>query len=234
MRSAGGGADGLRHRIGQHTPKLFLGNLVRMQLSTEWHDDGLDGLPWFVDLPIQRPDLYDTVILENTKVYASYTKIGNNWIGGLFTRRALTPGETIARYEGKLLTNAEADASASEYLMTAVDMRDRRKRVVIDGHPKYNNLAGYANYASDRVANVEFEDRGKTKGASSTSKRTNIVLQAKHHIPVVRELRVDYDMGAVARPFRQQMIAQGVSAADLDSPEYKRVTWRYPRTILIE
>ena len=105
---------------------------------------------------------------------------------------------------------------------------------MIDGHPKYNNLAGYANYASDRVANVEFEDRGKTKGASSTSKRTNIVLQAKHHIPAGRELRVDYDMGAVARPFRQQMIAQGVAAADLDSPEYKRVTWRYPRTILIE
>eukprot|EP00966_Prymnesium_polylepis_P044375 1028250-Prymnesium_polylepis.1 len=109
--------------------------------SRVWHDDGLDGMPWFVDLPVQRPDLYNTVILENTNAYASFTKIGKNLIGAFFTRRALTPGETIARYEGKILTEEEADASASEYLMTAVDLRD--------GHPKYNNLAGYANYASN-------------------------------------------------------------------------------------
>ena len=197
----------------------------------EWHDDGLGG-PWFVDVPEQRPSMYDVVLLENAKVYASYTKTGDRWIGGLFTRRALKPGETIARYEGKLLTNTEADASASEYLMTAVDLRDRRKRIVIDGHPKFNNLAGYANYASDRVANTEFEDRGKTRGSSS--RRTDIVLQAKHHIPAGRELRVDYDMGAVNRPFRQQMIEQGVHVADLDSPEYKRITWVYPRVIQID
>jgi hypothetical protein len=199
-----------------------------------WHDDGLDGHAWFVNLPVQRPPLYDTVILENAKAYASYTKIGGHWLGGLFTRKALTPGETIARYDGKLLTNTEADASASEYLMTAVDLKDRRKRIVIDGHPKYNNLAGYANYASDRVANVEFEDRGRTKGASSATRRTDIVLKAKHHVPAGRELRVDYDMGVADRPFRTQMIAQGVAVADLDSSDYKRVQWVYPKVILVE
>ena len=203
-------------------------------ISRIWHDNGLDGMPWFEDIPIPRPDPYDTVILENPKAYASYTKIGEFWMGGLFTRKALRPGEVIGRYEGKILTPQEADDSTSHYLMTAVDLRDRRRRVVIDGHPKYNNLVGYANYASNPVANAVFEDRGRTKGASSSSRLTDIVLKSKHHIPTGRELRVDYDMGAVNRPFRKQMLSQGVAVTDLDSSEYKRVTWRYPKVILVE
>eukprot|EP00966_Prymnesium_polylepis_P066343 1540135-Prymnesium_polylepis.1 len=45
--------------------------------------------------------------------------------------------------------------------MTAIDVQDRRRRVVIDGHPNFGNLVGFANYAAHRVANAVFEDQGK-------------------------------------------------------------------------
>ena len=81
--------------------------------------------------------------------------------GGLFTKCALAPGGVISKYDGPLLTEAEADVSSSEYLMTAWSVQDKRRRLVIDGHPRCGNLAGFANYAANRVANADFEDRGK-------------------------------------------------------------------------
>ena len=81
----------------------------------------------------------------------------------------------IAKYEGALLTQEEADESSSEYLMTAVSVQDKRRRVVIDGHPKFGNLAGFANYAANRVANADFEDRGKATAPRGPSCRTNVV-----------------------------------------------------------
>ena len=86
--------------------------------------------------------------------------------GGLFTKCALAPGGVISKYDGPLLTEAEADVSLSEYLMTAWSVQDKRRRVVIDGHPKFGNLAGFANYAANQVANADFEDRGKRRRAA--------------------------------------------------------------------
>ena len=61
------------------------------------------------------------------------------------------------------LSDDEAEASVSEYLMKAIDVHDRRRRVVFDDHPKFNNLAGFANYAAHGVANAVFEDQGKVR-----------------------------------------------------------------------
>ena len=77
----------------------------------------------------ERPDGLDVVLGENEVAYASYTDIGGVWLGGLFAKRALEPGEVIAAYVGALLTAEEADESSSEYLMTAVEVHDKRRLV---------------------------------------------------------------------------------------------------------
>ena len=133
---------------------------------------------------------------------------------GEISDRPLAPGDVIAKYDGPLLTEAEADVSSSEYLMTAWSVQDKRRRLVIDGHPKFGNLAGFANYAANQVANADFEDRGK-RTARGGAGSTNVVLKAKGHISAGREIRVDYDMittldYTVGRPFRTQMIKRGV------------------------
>eukprot|EP00966_Prymnesium_polylepis_P035812 831562-Prymnesium_polylepis.1 len=54
--------------------------------------------------------------------------------------------------------------------MAAVSVQDKRRRVMIDGHPKFGNLAGFANYAANRVANADFEDRGKATAPRGPSR----------------------------------------------------------------
>ena len=152
--------------------------------------------------------------------------------GGLFTKCALAPGGVISKYDGPLLTEAEADVSLSEYLMTAWSVQDKRRRVVIDGHPKFGNLAGFANYAANQVANADFEDRGK-RTARGGAGSTNVVLKAKGHISAGQEIRVDYDMITtmdynVGRPFRTQMIKRGVPEGELDGSGYTQVCWSDP------
>eukprot|EP00966_Prymnesium_polylepis_P077603 1797837-Prymnesium_polylepis.1 len=90
--------------------------------------------------------------------------------------------------------------------MTAIDVQDRRRRVVFDGHPKFNNLAGFANYAAHRVANAVFEDQGKVIRPRSATCRTDVVLKAWARITAGQEIRVDNDMGVAGKPFRAQML----------------------------
>jgi hypothetical protein len=75
--------------------------------------------------------------------------------------------------------------------------------VVIDGRPKFNNLAGFANYAAHRVANAVFEDQGKVTRPRSATCRTDVVLKAWARIAAGQEIRVDYDMGVAGKPFRE-------------------------------
>ena len=175
-----------------------------------------------------RPAQHDVVLNENEVAYASRTDVGGVWLGGLFAKHDLAPGEIIAKYEGAMLTSEEADASTSEYLMTAVDVCDRRRRIVIDGHPQFGNLAGYANYAANKVANAVFEDQGWVKRPRGAECRTDVVLKAKVQVAAGQEIRVDYDMGVVSRPFRQQMIRRGVAESELDGPGYLARRWAYP------
>ena len=78
------------------------------------------------------------------------------------------------------------------------------------------------------VANANFEDRGRATARSDGALRTNVVLQAKVRVEAGREIRVDYDMGVVGRPFRAQMIKRGVAESELDGAGYAEVLWARP------
>eukprot|EP00966_Prymnesium_polylepis_P161891 3741809-Prymnesium_polylepis.2 len=43
-----------------------------------------------------RPGKFDIVLVENEMDCASHTKSGGKWLGGLFAKRALEPGDVIA------------------------------------------------------------------------------------------------------------------------------------------
>ena len=98
--------------------------------------------------------------------------------------------------------------------------------MVLDGDPDVGyNLAGYANYVAARQANGMFEDRAK-EFRRSAEHRTYVVLLAAEDIEAGTEIRVDYDMGCSTHPFRDQMLAAGMT--DLDSSAYKDTRWVYP------
>eukprot|EP00966_Prymnesium_polylepis_P089739 2077967-Prymnesium_polylepis.1 len=137
----------------------------------------------------RRPAQWDVVLGQNDEVYASYTNIGGQWLGGLFARRDLAPNDVIAKYKGALLSSGEARVSGSEYLMTAIDVQDWRRRVGIDGHPKFGGLAGFASYAAHRVANAVFEDQRKAARQRGDACRTSVVLKAWVHIAAGQEIR---------------------------------------------
>ena len=169
---------------------------------------------------------YDLVIAQNERVYASYSKVGGSWMRALFTKVQVRKGDVLAQYEGLQLTKGQAKASQSEYLMTARDTSNLSKRVILDGDPDAGyNLAGYANYVAMRQANGMFEDRAR-EVHHSTTHRTYVVLLAAEDVEAGKEIRVDYDMGSAKRPFRDQMVAAGLT--ELDSSDYKEVQWEYP------
>ena len=179
-----------------------------------------------------RPSQYNKVITENNTVYASYTPFGKEWMGALFAQKPVQAGQILAYYDGIQLSKTEAETSNSQYLMIARDTNDLRKKITLDGDPKYlmdglPNLAGFANYVTHKHANAVFADEAHRQKKPSPFS-TFIVLRAKHDIPSGQEIRVDYDMGVSHRPFRDQMIVKGVSRQELDSADFKKIIWTYP------
>jgi hypothetical protein len=169
----------------------------------------------------KRPAHLDLCLLENEAVYASYTFLGTNWVGGLFSKVDINKGSVLCEYIGKVLTKDEENTSTSEYLMTVRDPRDLRRRIVIDGDPrKYSNICGYANYSENRYANSFFVDSTCKDG------KCNILLIASEYIPAGKEIRVDYDMGSSTHPFRDMMIKKGIY--NDCKQEYKNVKWEFP------
>ena len=174
--------------------------------------------------PMQRPSEYNKIIQETDNVYASFTLVGDKWIRGLFCKSDLPAFTIIGFYNGKSLTHTEADVSTSEYLMTARLNRDRRKKVVLDGNPDiYNNICGFANYATNNVANATFED------TRNNSRDTSVILKTKHFVPEGCELRVDYDLGQRSTPFLDSLICKGLPRSLFTSSAYKQDIWMYPQ-----
>jgi hypothetical protein len=172
---------------------------------------------------MQRPNQYNKIIQETDDVYASFTLVDDKWIRGLFCKTDIPAYKIIGFYEGKYLTPAEADVSSSEYLMTARQNRDRRKKVVLDGNPDiYNNICGFANYAVNSIANATFED------TKDKSRETSVILKSKQFIPAGCEIRVDYDLGQRSTPFLNSLIAKGLPRSYFVSPAYKQCIWTYP------
>lgn len=132
----------------------------------------------------------------------------------------------LCEYTGKALTRDEVSTSTSEYLMTARDPLDLRRRIVIDGDPrKYSNISGYANYSNNQWANSYFVDN-TCKGG-----KCNVVLIAKEFIPINTEIRVDYDMGSSVHPFRDMMIRKGIY--DDCKKAYKNIKWESPLSVRV-
>jgi hypothetical protein len=172
---------------------------------------------------MQRPSQYNKIIQETDDVYASFTLVGDKWIRGLFCKTDVPAFKIIGFYDGKSLTQIEADVSTSEYLMTARQNRDRRKKIVIDGNPDiYNNICGFANYSVNSIANATFED------TKHESRETSVIMKTKEFIPAGCEIRVDYDLGQRSTPFLDSLISKGLSRAHFTSPAYKQHIWTYP------
>jgi hypothetical protein len=208
-------------------------------MSERVHSKGLGG-PWIEYKSVKRPLPQNRVLLQNGKVYSSFTRIGESWMAALFTKEEVQAGEFLAQYTGRTLSPEEEEAEVArgnEYLMGGRKIKKRpgEKNVVltIDGDPEHSaNIAGYANYSPQVNANANFEDWGIGKKLSNKGYLTEfqhcVVLQAAHRIPAGREVRVDYDMGVGGHPFRDSMLKRGISKEALDDPTYKRVQWVYP------
>ena len=152
-------------------------------------------------------------------------------MGGLFTKESISTGRILAQYVGKeYYPPSSADSVENQqYMFSARSAQDGRKRIIIDGNPVlYKNLAGFANYAEGKAANAHFVDRSKDAPPET---KTNILLVASERIPQGTEIRVDYDMGSSAHPFRDQMVDSGVPLRILRSSEYKKETWAYPQSV---
>ena len=173
---------------------------------------------------MQRPLEYNKIIQETDIVYVSFTRVGGRWIRGLFTKTDLPAYTIVGFYDGKILTQIEADNSTSEYLMTARQNADRRKKVVIDGNPDvYNNICGFANYAKNIVANATFED------IKDKHRDTSVIMKTKCFVPAGHELRLDYDLGQRSTPFLDSLIQSGLSRSCFTSSDYMHQLWAYPQ-----
>lgn len=179
---------------------------------------------------MSRPEPYNQVTLENESVYGSYTIMGEEWIGALFAKRDIMKSEHIAQYVGKIYSIEDAErVLKDEYMLRAHIPSDKRRRVIIDGNPDlYRNIAGLANYAEGKNANAIFEDRVH-EIEDTSSNVPYVTLRAAEFIPRGVEIRVDYDRGSSATPFRDQMIREGIPLRDLRSSTYKQRVWVYPR-----
>jgi hypothetical protein len=178
----------------------------------------------------ERPERYNQVTLEGENVYGSYTLIGDEWIGALFAKRDIMKSEHIAEYVGKIYSIKDAEkVLTNDYMFSAHIPSDKRRRVIIDGNPDlYQNIAGLANYAEGKNANAIFHDR-VDEIEDRSSNEPYVTLTASEFILKGVEIRVDYDRGSRATPFRDQMIRQGISPRELRSAAYKQRVWVYPR-----
>ncbi len=175
-----------------------------------------------------RPAKHDVVIRQNSLVYASFTEVGGRWMRGLFARKRLGAGVVLAQYTGKVMPMREGlRVRDSAYLMDATHADRRRRRVVIDGHPRHGaaGLASFANYAPWCVSNALFVDH---ISAAPRGEGTYVLLVARAPISKGQEIRVDYDTGSRTRPFRAQLLAEGVDAGALGSDEYTKPRWTFP------
>ena len=180
----------------------------------------------------RRPERYDVMLNSNEHAYASFTRIGKEWMAGLFADKTLEQGDFIAKYRGRIMTRDESQhVEEQQYMLSARTASDLRKRVVIDGNVNlYDNIAGYANYAQGTHANAHFVDEARD---APDGEITNVVLRAGETIPRGVEIRVDYDNGSHASPLLDQLLAQGVPPEALRNSKYKRVRWVRPQAPLV-
>jgi hypothetical protein len=218
---------------------FFLGGILSQRKESARVDD----VRLCVCMREYRRHRREVAFAANDVAYAA--DVGEGDFMGLVARRPLRTGELVAAYSGEELPN-DTDRT-SEYLMSARDVRDLRRRVVIDGNPhgashavRNTNIAAFANFAPTGVANAGFVDRAPAVRHPLSSRpnsphawaqgtpHTCIQLVALRPIPKGVEIRADYNRGECPH-FRQQILDQGIDAATLDSDAFLHLVWKSPR-----
>ena len=75
---------------------------------------------------LKRTGQNNRLIVRNSKVYASTMNTGAT--NGLFAYRNIKKGEILVQYTGPILSQNEADKSASDYLFTVLYRSRARRR----------------------------------------------------------------------------------------------------------
>ena len=176
-------------------------------------------MPWG-----RRTGIDNRMIVRNSKVYASPV---NHAFNGLFAFRDLEAGEILVQYTGDILTQAQANASSSEYLFDVYyrsrPNADTVMRKTIDGK---GELMGFANNAPKVIANAQAIDILPTLIENNVpyKGRHALVLVAKQKILTGTEIRFNYnehDDGEMV----QMMKKKGVTDAQLRDRSF--LTLRY-------
>ena len=169
---------------------------------------------------------HSEVLLRNSRVYAARAEGGMN---GMFALVPCKRGDVLVAYTGRLLSEKEAAASGSEYLLKADKVAQRKPwsrrlhRTEIDGR---GELGGYANYACAEQANAVMLDvlHSLVKAGRRPKHDTMMLLVAACDVEAGQEIRFNYDGDDTG--FREAMIARGIQAAALDSGAYREARWR--------
>ena len=165
-------------------------------------------------------------------LWAREARQHGRWVGALFARRTLPARTKVAEYSGPLMSEAELRAvptGGNQYMLDARRVRDLQDIVTIDGTPRGRggNIAGYANYAHETVANAAPFDEAHRPPPRHTGE-TYVVIRTTERVLAGTEIRWDYDMGEQTRTYRAQLQAEGVTDVDLDGAAYKQVRWAPP------
>ena len=194
---------------------------------------------------VRRPASRDLILRQNELTYASFYVPRVNpgcapvYVGALFAKVDLPAGAIIAKYEGREYPCDSRNKNAiwnqlenTQYLLTRINEKDRRKRIVVDGNPIWGGIGGYANYS--RTPNIRFVDYAKEYPAEKIG---GVYLQTTEFVERGTELRVDYDMGSTATPFLDDMLLNWpdcVSKTELFEPHYRALRYTTPpRTALL-
>jgi hypothetical protein len=90
---------------------------------------------------------------------------------------------------------------------------------------------GFCNYASSSNANAAFSDRAceVTRRPGEQAPDTLVKVVTTQDVRAGTELRINYDAGnKTGQPYRDQLICQGATAAQLDDDSYLHTRWQHP------
>ena len=180
---------------------------------------------------LKRTGENNRLIVRNSKVYASTMNAGAT--NGLFAYRNIKKGEILVQYTGPILSQKEADKSASDYLFT-VFYRSRAGadtvyEKVIDGR---GELAGFANHAPDSLANASAVDLLPSiiDNNVSYAGRHALVFVAKRDIAAGSEIRFDYNANEPGEGTMTKMMMKkhGLTLAQINDKTWLTTRWVTP------
>ena len=90
---------------------------------------------------------------------------------------------------------------------------------------------GFCNYAPSSTANAAFSDRACEVSwrPGEQAPDTLVKVITTQDVQAGTELRINYDAGnKTGQPYRDELISQGATAAQLDDDTYLQTRWQHP------